>query len=265
MENAMANASRSVHRTAEQGFSAAADSFVRGRPDYPPELADWLRKDLGLGPGTKVVDLGAGTGKFTPRLLETGAHVIAVEPVEKMLDKLAAALPQVDALEGRATAIPLPDASVDAVVCAQAFHWFATAEALAEIRRVLKPGGKLGLVWNVRDERVGWVARFGEIVNRLEGDTPRYHHGAWRKVFPCEGFGPLNEQHFGHVHRGDPEDVIITRAKSVSFIAALAPERREEVVEELRALIAGEAALRGQAEVEFPYETAAFYVVKVAE
>lgn len=258
----MSQSARSIHHAAAKGFSAAADSFVLGRPDYPAALADWLRNELGLGPGAKVVDLGAGTGKFTPRLLETGATVFAVEPVERMLDKLAATLPKVEALLGKATEIPLPNASVDAVVCAQSFHWFASPEALAEIRRVLKPGGKLGLVWNVRDERVGWVAHFGEIVNRAEGDTPRYHHGSWRKVFPAEGFGPLNEQHLGHVHRGNPEDVILNRARSVSFIAAMAPEKQEAIIDELRVLIATEPALRGQTEVEFPYETAAFFAVK---
>ena len=91
---------------------------MKGRPDYPPEIAAWLRETIGLHAGMTVIDLGAGTGKFTPRLLETGAQAIAVEPVPQMLEKLSAALPQVKTLAGTAEAIPLPDESVDAVVCA---------------------------------------------------------------------------------------------------------------------------------------------------
>src|ERR1700754_5087682 len=122
-----------VHRSAADGYTANADSYVRGRPDYPPALAGWLTDTLGLKPGALVVDLGAGTGKFTPRLIATGASVIAIEPVATMRAKLAAALPEVEALEGTAQSIPLDDASVDAVVCAQSFHWFARHDALREI------------------------------------------------------------------------------------------------------------------------------------
>jgi SAM-dependent methyltransferase len=262
----MKNPTSEIHHAASDGYSntATADNYARGRPDYPAEVADWLREQLGLQPGKTVVDLGAGTGKFTPRLVATGAKVIAVEPVAQMLGKLSAALPQVEALAGTAHAIPLPDASVDAVVCAQSFHWFATAEALADIHRVLKPGGKLGLVWNMRDRRFDWVARLEEIVNRLEGDTPRYYTGAWRTAFPFQGFGPLHEQHFSNAHTGAPEDVIINRTRSSSFIAALPPEEREKIIDELRALIASESTLNGRDVVTVPYETDAFHTVKVA-
>ena len=187
---------------AAEGYQANADRYVKGRPDYPPEIAAWLRDVIGLHAGMTVIDLGAGTGKFTPRLLETGAQVIAVEPVPQMLEKLSAALPQVKTLAGTADAIPLPDESVDAVVCAQSFHWFATPQALAEIQRILKPGGKLGLVWNMRDARVGWVRKLNQIVDSHEGDAPRFYTGEWRKLFPFKGFEPLQEQVFMLGHRG---------------------------------------------------------------
>lgn len=251
----------SLHHAA-QAYTGAADTYVKGRPDYPPEVAAWLRDDVGLGPDGTVVDLGAGTGKFTPRLVATGARVIAVEPVAAMLAKLSSALPGVTALEGTATAIPLADASVDAVVCAQAFHWFATQDALREIHRVLKPGGRLGLVWNMRDARVPWVARLDAIVNAHEGDTPRYYTGAWRAVFPFEGFGPFVERHFAQGHAGAPEDVILNRVRSTSFIAALPEGERAKVDAQLRALIASEPALAGRAEVTVPYETAAFVATR---
>ncbi|MQQ99955.1 class I SAM-dependent methyltransferase [Glaciimonas soli] len=251
-----------IHHAAAAGYVGAADNYVRGRPDYPPEIADWLRNALAITSDAIILDLGAGTGKFTPLLVATGARVIAVEPVEQMRNKLAHALPQVEALAGTAEAIPLPDASVDAVVCAQAFHWFATKTALAEIYRVLKPGGKLGLVWNLRDARIGWVAKLDQIVNRLEADTPRYYTGAWRKAFPFQGFGPLHEQHFSQGHTGTPEDVILNRVRSTSFVAALAPEERTRIDEQIYALIAAEPSLNGKEVVTVPYETAAFFTVK---
>lgn len=252
-----------VHRAAAVGYSpTAADHYVRGRPDYPPEVALWLRETLGLRDGQTVVDIGAGTGKFTRRLAETGARVIAVEPVAAMREKLASALPQVDVREGTAQALPLDDASVDAVVCAQAFHWFANAAALAEIHRVLKPGGPLGLIWNLRDARVGWVAKLDAIVNSVEGDTPRYYTGEWRAAFPFPGFGPLQEQHFSVGHTGSPEDVIVARVKSTSFIAALPPSGQAQIEVQVRALIDAEPTLRGQSTVTVPYETAAFVTLK---
>src|SRR5580700_5629283 len=134
-----------IHRTAAEGFSAGAATYVEGRPEYPPEIEAWLTDDLGLGSGKTALDLAAGTGKFSSRLLATGATVIAVEPVQAILNELRRQYPEVEARSGMAQAIPIEDASVDAVVCAQSFHWFATPEALREIHRVLKPGGALGL------------------------------------------------------------------------------------------------------------------------
>ena len=113
-----------VHATAQSGFDADAARYARGRPDYPAEVSGWLTDTLDLEPGKTVIDLGAGTGKFTRPLLQTGARVIAVEPVAAMRAKLSADLPEVEVLDGSATSIPLPDEAVDAIVCAQAFHWF---------------------------------------------------------------------------------------------------------------------------------------------
>ena len=256
--------SSNIHHAAADGYASGADTYVKGRPDYPPAVSAWLRDTLGLGPGKTVLDLGAGTGKFTSRLVDTGATVIAVEPVPAMLANLSAALPQVRALAGTATAIPLPDASVDAVVCAQAFHWFATPEALDEILRVLKPGGKLGLVWNLRDASVPWVARLDAIVNEAEGDTPRYYTGAWRRVVPHAGLTPLQETQFSQEHTGTPEDVLFNRVRSTSFIAALPPQARQGIDDAIRALIASEPALRGRERIGVPYRTAAFVAQKAA-
>jgi SAM-dependent methyltransferase len=247
-----------VLATARSGFGTDADRYARGRPDYPPEVAGWLAGTIGLAPGKTVVDLGAGTGKFTARLIATGATTVAVEPVAAMRDKLAVSHPQVEALDGSATAIPLAGASVDAVVCAQAFHWFATAEALAEIHRVLKPGGRLGLIWNTRDESVPWVRAAFAIADAIEGDTPRFRTGAWRRCFPAKGFAPLQEAVFTNEHRGSPEDVLINRMLSTSFVAILPQAERDHFVSRLRALIASEPAIAGQAEIAVPYKTFAY-------
>lgn len=252
-----------IHSAAATGFERAAATYEAGRPDYPAALGDWLTGALGLGPGRRVVDLGAGTGKFVPRLAETGATVVAIEPVAAMRAELARRHPEAEVLEGTAQAMPLPDESVDAVVCAQAFHWFATSEALAEIRRVLKPGGALGLVWNVRDERVGWVTELTRLMTPFEGDAPRFHSGAWAKVFPAEGFSPLEESRFTHGHSGPAERVIVDRLSSVSFIAALPAAERAGFVAAVRAVIAATPELAGSASVTFPYETRAFVARKV--
>jgi SAM-dependent methyltransferase len=243
-----------MHSAARDGFSTAAHAYARGRPAYPSAVLDWLTADLGLAAGRTVVDLGAGTGKFTTLLTRTGATVIAVEPVDAMRDQLAAALPAVQALDGTAQAMPLPAASADVVVCAQAFHWFATPDALAEIHRVLAPGGQLGLVWNVRDESVEWVAALTELVTPYEGDAPRFYKGDWRKPFDGRLFTDLQETAFPYEHVGSAETVIVDRFLSVSFIAALPAAEKAHVAAQLRALVCRYPELHGDS-VAFPYRT----------
>ena len=131
---------------------------------------------LDLRPGRTVLELGAGTGKLTTRLVPTGARIVALEPVPGMRTKLAAALggaPGVEIVDGTAEAIPLPAGSVDAVVAAQAFHWFDAIRALSEIHRVLRPGGRFVLAWNRRDESVPWVKALGDRIRTLAGDEPQ--------------------------------------------------------------------------------------------
>jgi ubiquinone/menaquinone biosynthesis C-methylase UbiE len=134
-------------------FDQAAEVYERARPEYPAEAVDWLIPD-----GAKtVLDLGAGTGKLTRALVARGLGVTAVDPSPRMLEQLTASLPGATVREGTAEDIPLPDASVDAVLVAQAWHWVDQDVALPSVARVLKPGGTLALVWNLRDERVDWV------------------------------------------------------------------------------------------------------------
>ncbi len=150
-------------------FGAEAAAYERGRPSYPPEAIDWL-----LPPdAADVLDLGAGTGKLTTRLVERGLGVVAVDPIPEMLELLSNSLPDTPALLGTAEEIPLPDDSVDAVLVAQAWHWFDPELAAKEVARVLRPGGRLGLVWNTRDERLGWVKDLGRIIGHE--DDPLSH------------------------------------------------------------------------------------------
>jgi SAM-dependent methyltransferase len=248
---------------ATKGFAKEALAYARGRPEYPVAVDQWLRDALQLDEERTVVDLGAGTGKFTRRLLATGANIIAVEPVSEMLAQLMRILPDVAARSGTAENIPVNDGAVDAVVCAQSFHWFASKTALAEIRRVLKPGGHLGLIWNVRNEAVDWCAAMTAIMAPYEGDAPRYRSGEWRKVFPAEGFGPLREERFRNDHTGEPEQVIVERVLSTSFIAALPRPQQLIVAARLRDLIAMTPVLNRREEVTVPYQTVVFSCAKL--
>jgi len=252
-----------IHHSAADGYTVMATSYARGRPDYPPQVNDWLRDDLALGKGKVALDLGAGTGKFLTYLRNTEATVVAVEPVPAMLAQLVKLHRGVEARQGSAERIPLADASVDAVVCAQSFHWFANINAVSEIRRILKKRGVLGLIWNIRDERVSWVAALRAILDPHEGDAPRYHTQMWRRFFPATGFGPLSERQFPHGHTGSPEHVIVDRVLSTSFIAALPATERDRVGEEVRKLIAHVPDLVGRNEVTMPYVTAAFSCQRV--
>src|SRR5215475_2957515 len=149
-------------------FGAVADAYERGRPPYPPTAIDWL---LPAG-AARVLDLGAGTGKLTRQLAGRGLDVTAVEPSEAMREQLRGAVPGIRSLEGTAERIPLPGGSVDAVLVAQAWHWVDPARAVPEVARVLRPGGQLGLLWNVRDERADWVAALSVILCQSDGPRP---------------------------------------------------------------------------------------------
>ena len=215
-----------IHRVAAEGFERAADAYERGRPGYPPELMSWMASQLRLGPGVAVLDLAAGTGKLTRELVRTGARVLAVEPVAAMRAQLARRLPQVTVLDGVAEAIPLPDGSVEAVTVAQAFHWFRAGEAFAEIHRVLRPGGRLGVVWNTRDLRQPLQAELDALIRRYRGGAPS-HSG--RHSLPATPlFAPLDERRVPFTQRLDVEG-LVDRVASVSVIAAL-PEEEQALV-----------------------------------
>jgi SAM-dependent methyltransferase len=229
-----------VHPVARAGFDSGAAAYERGRPSYPSTAVDLVVEELRIGPGTRVVDLGAGTGKWTRLLVERGARVIAVEPVAGMRGELEAAVPEAEVLEAPAEAVPLPDGSIDAVTAAQAFHWFDAPAALAECARLLRPGGGLAMVWNERDESVPWVADLNAIMKGPRGGVPAYdEHVDWVAVVAADGrFTPLDHRAVGSVQVVD-EATLLDRVSSTSYIAALSEERRAGVLDEVRQLVAG--------------------------
>jgi SAM-dependent methyltransferase len=237
-----------VHPVARAGFGSAPEAYDRGRPEYPKSAIDWLTNRLGLERGVKVVDLAAGTGKLSRPLATTHARVIAVEPIDAMR---AAIGPGIEAMEGAAEAIPLPDGWGDVVTVGQAFHWFDGDRALAEIHRVLRPGGALALVWNARRMDDPIHVAIEQLIEPHCERVPRRGHGTWREVFArTELFGPLEEVTFPQCQELDA-DGLVARVGSISAIAALPNEDRQVVLSRIRELAgAGTVLLRYTCEVQ---------------
>jgi len=212
-----------------------------------------------LGPGSTIVELGSGTGKFTRALLPLGAAIVAVDPMPGMRREFHRRVPTVPVLAGSAESIPLPDGMADAVVAAQAFHWFRGTTALREIARVLRPGGVLGLVWNRRYDRTGWAHEFDQILSRHGGHGPS-QRGGWRAPFQrsTSPFGALHRRTFAYAQTA-PAATFPAWALSVSRIAALPPAARSKVASEVRTLLATHPSTRGRAKVSLPYRTSIFY------
>ncbi|MFP7761013.1 class I SAM-dependent methyltransferase [Marisediminicola sp. LYQ134] len=226
-------------------FDRAAEVYERARPSYPDAVVDWLVP----ADTVDALDLGAGTGKLTRALVSRGLHVVAVDPAPNMLAQLTAALPEVRAIAGSAESIPLAHASVDLVVVAQAWHWVDPVRAEPEVARVLRPGGSLALVWNVRDDRVGWVAELLGIIgeggsNGLLDTPPR----------PAPPFEPADHVVVDWTHELDRAALLALVASRSTFIAA-EPEQRAAVTSRVEGLLATHPDLAGREVFEMPYRT----------
>ncbi|MCU1556811.1 MAG: putative methyltransferase [Microbacteriaceae bacterium] len=229
-------------------FGGAVDEYERARPTYPRDAVDWL-----IPEGTRaVLDLGAGTGKFTRSLVARGLEVIAVEPDDEMRAVLAHALPSVRALKGTAENIPLPDASVNLITAAQAWHWVDEERAVPEAARVLKPGGSLALVWNIRDESAPWVERLSEVIGSSEAERAMQ-----TSITIGAPFGPTERFEVGWSAKTDL-DGLLTLVASRSYVITADEERRAEILDGVRALVATDPALAGRDEFELPYRTFCF-------
>lgn len=223
-------------------FGAAASAYAEHRPDYAQAAVRWA---LEPAAGPRVLDLGAGTGKLTATLVGLGAAVIAVEPDPAMLNELRRALPTVRALSGSAEAIPLPEASVDAVLAGNAMHWFDMDIAGPEIARVLAPNGILAGLWNVFDDRVEWVAG----LERVSGNAaigPRDTPASWRaetatmhlpKTGGTARFGLPEQTEFPHRQRRTADSLVATLATKAGMLVMPAQEH-EATLERIRAFLA---------------------------
>ena len=230
-------------------FGRAAGDYDRGRPDYPVGAVGWLLD----GAGPVVVDVGAGTGKLTAvivRAVTAPATVTAVDPDVQMLATLTRNLPGVMVAEGAGERIPMDDASVDAVTFGQAWHWVDVEAAAREVARVLRPGGRLGLIWNIRDEQVPWVARLGEVM-----------HGSAAEQLIAQG-GPAVGAPFGVLesriwtwNRALGVDELVAMAASRSYVITASQRRRDRVLQDVRAI--GEERARDGV-LSLPYVTHAF-------
>jgi SAM-dependent methyltransferase len=232
------------HRRQASSFGAAAAAYERGRPPYPPEAVDWLLPEG----ASRVLDLGAGTGKLTRQLLDRGLDVIAVEPSEGMREQLARAVPGAAVRAGSAEEIPLPDHSVDAVLVAQAWHWVDRSRAVPEVARVLVPGGQLGLVWNIRDEREDWVAELGRILH-----DPGEHQRQDRGIIGPP-FGPVEHCAVEWTHRLS-RDELIDLAASRSYVITMPDQERAAVLAGVAHLAGRLLGPAGAGELVLPYVT----------
>jgi SAM-dependent methyltransferase len=248
-----------IHSAADHGYSRAVEHYRRGRPSYPDDAVGYLVKELGIHEDRDVLELGAGTGKFTELIALSGARITTIEPVAAMRQALELNCPTVTVLDGSAEAIPVTDGSTDAVVAAQSFHWFDGDRALPEVYRVLREDGTLGLIWNIRDEASDWSERLTAIIDRLAGDDPRYRDGRWREAFErSDLFGPLHHRVAYHVHHVTP-DAFMDRVLSVSYVASASEAERDRVIAEVTELLRTDEELRDHDEIVMPYRTDVFW------
>lgn len=237
-------------------FGAQAGDYEAGRPEYPFEAVAWMLERMPAD-SRRVADVGAGTGKLTRVLTQApDAEVVAVDPDPEMLAALRGAVPGVPTFVGSAERLPLPEASVDAVVLGQAWHWVDPVAGSTEIGRAVRSGGVLGLIWNIRDDRVEWVRRLTEVM-----------HGSHAEIMLAEGdpvvtapFGPLDQERWEWV-RPVTRDVLHRMAASRSYIIIAPDEEKTRIRGELDALF-DELDLHGDATIDLPYVTRAYRAVR---
>lgn len=247
-----------IHDTAAAGYRRAGDDYERARPAYPAEALDALVGGLGLGASSVVVELGAGTGKFSRLMAPRVGLLVATEPVAEMRAHLVAAATN-PVVAATAEAVPVASGRVDAVVAATAFHWFEADVALAEAERILRPGGGVGLAWNNPDRSVDWVARVWGVVDEARGAVPGNRDMRWQDAFAgAPAFSPLASASFSH-------EVVLThdqlegRVTSISFVAALPDADRKALLTRVRAIVAADTDLGGSATVRLPYRTDVYW------
>ncbi|MFN8050941.1 MAG: class I SAM-dependent methyltransferase [Acidimicrobiales bacterium] len=247
-----------VPEAAAVGFDREAASYAGVRPTYAPAAIDLVH--AATPAGGVVCDVAAGTGIFTRQLMAAGLDVTAVEPVAGMRRQFHLDTPAGHVVDGTAEALPFGDASFDVVTVAQAFHWFDAPAALAEIHRVLRPGGRLFMIWNERDHSETWIREWTHVVDSLalgEGVRPYHRHQDtdWSAVVAdAGGFTPVESHVYDNPQTGTPAG-LVERARSMSYVASLDPDHQATVLDAVRELVATHPDLAGLESFPFPYRT----------
>lgn len=249
-----------VHEVAATGFDREAQVYEQARPSYPPEAVAWLAEHLRIGPGARVADVAAGTGKLTRLLTPLGASLVGVEPVAGMRTAFVAMCPGVPLVASTAEQLPIAASTLDAITVAQGFHWFDAPAALTEFARVLVSGGRLGLIWNARDRTNDLVDQLWSIMDRVEKRAPWRIDERWSDSAFEEhpAFTDLTEATFHHEQLLAREQVI-ARFRSVSHIAVLPPDDQERVLDEIRQVLDTHPLAVGREQIAIPYRVDAYW------
>ncbi len=250
-------------RSRASSFGPAAAVYDRVRPRYPVEALEWALRPAGPAP-LRVLDIGAGTGILTRLLLSLGHTVTAVEPDPDMLRRLSETAPAAHPRTGRAESIPLGDASVDAAMAGQAYHWFDREPAHAELARVIRPGGVFAAIWNVRDESIAWVAEYSRIVegDRAPDGAGADASGAQKPDYGSRFFGPVEFAEFRHAVQHTPETLVELLRSRSTFLTA-PPEQRRALEAEVTEFAATHPDLAGRATLPLPYRTQVYRATRL--
>lgn len=229
-------------RERARNFGSIAELYERVRPGYPAEAVAWM-----LGDAHTVADVGTGTGKLTDALLAAGRDVTAVDPDPGMLEVLAAKHPGVPTRTGTAEQLPFDDAAFDAVTFGQSWHWVDPPRGSAEVARILKPGGRLGLFWNIRDAREPWVAELADVLDHRSADELLLESGG-----PIVAEPLVFDEHAQFEWRARLDvPTLVDLAATHGFVLTASEQERRAMLDGVRAL--GERVADDSGVLELPY------------
>jgi ubiquinone/menaquinone biosynthesis C-methylase UbiE len=230
-----------AHQVSTNSFNENHAIYDQVRPNFIPEAVDSLTTNLGLHEGSKVMELASGTGKFTKAIRDNGYDLVTVEPSVGMIESFRKNFPEIPCVQGDSYKLPFDDNTFDALIIAQAFHWFADDASMKELARVLKSGGKLGMIWNQEDlsdlPEDHWQVQVSNYILSFDGDVPQYRHMKWPLAIKGQSYvnPDYQEAYFKWQKKNNIED-IWPYWESRSYITALPKEKKIEVkakVEEL--------------------------------
>jgi SAM-dependent methyltransferase len=238
-----------------EGYGRAALTYAQARPSFPDAAVDWILAELGHP--VRLVEVGAGTGKFTAQLVERNIEVLAVEPVAAMRERLSTLGHLVTAVEATAEHLPMITASVGSLVASQSLHWTNVSPALAEFSRILDSSGRIGLIWNFRDIDVPWQRDLDALLSELRGDAPHSRDGRWERAVDASDFEIAISDAWRWSLPTD-ETGILNRVRSVSYVAAMTEDDQLRVDERVQAILHEHSLDSTDSPVVFPYLTEAY-------